>query len=136
MPQPKPRRITLNDLSDEERSALLEEAREASKRNPTDIDGWAELAPREKVIRGLMDARDHMRGCPVQEGRELGRIEGYDAWRPPNPATGRPPANIAVIRCIECGGSSVLDDPPMTINQAVEEAERELEPAIAGDETL
>lgn len=132
-PQPQqPRRVTLADLSDDDRRALLLEAREEAKRNPTDVVGYDDLSERERVIRGLMDARDHMRGCPVQEGTDLGRVEGYDAFRPPNPATGRPAATIAVVRCIECGGTSVLDDPPRTIEEAISEHESELETVPAG----
>jgi hypothetical protein len=53
----------------------------AAKHNPTDVEGYDELTARNKAIRELMDARDHVRGCPVQEGRELGRVEGYDGRR-------------------------------------------------------
>lgn len=102
------RRVTLADLTDEDRRAVLEEAREASKRNPTDVPGYSKLSKAEKAIRDLMDARDHLRGCPVQEGNELGRIEAYDATKPANPAQGTPAAPRCVIRCIECGGASVL----------------------------
>ena len=139
MPQPRTaKRITLGDLSSEARKALLEEAREAAKHNPTDVAGYAELTERERAIRDLMDARDHSRGCPVQEGTELGRVEGMDAYRPGDPNTGRPPATIAVIRCVECGGSSVLDTPPTDLETALA---RELEAVPAGaagedDETL
>lgn len=102
--------ITLGDLSEADRKALLEQAREQAKHNPTDVDGYAALTARNKAIRELMDARDHTRGCPVQEGRELGRIEGYDGRRPPDPALGRPEQFLGVIRCIECGGSSILEE--------------------------
>lgn len=121
-PATKPRRITLADLSDEDRKALLSEAREAARFNPTDVEGYDSLAPREKAIRGLMDARDHTRGCPVQEGTELGRIEAYDAYKPRNPDTGEPARTIAVIRCVECGGSSVLADQDGGLEAALERA--------------
>lgn len=103
-----PRRITLADLNDEERTALLSQAREEAKRNPTDVPGYDELSDAEKARRALMDARDHFRGCPVQEGAELGRVEAYDVRVPGNPATGALPTNIGVVRCIECGGTSAL----------------------------
>lgn len=102
------KRITLADLSDEDRLALLKDAREEAKRNPTDVPGYDELSDAEKARRSLMDARDHLRGCPVQEGTELGRIEAYDVRRPPNPATGEGPKQLGVVRCIECGGTSAL----------------------------
>lgn len=104
----KAKAITLGDLSDEDRKALVEQAREEAKRNPTDVDGYVELTPRERAIRALMDARDHSRGCPVQEGRELGRVEGYEGRKPPNPALGEPEKYLGVVRCIECGGSTLL----------------------------
>lgn len=110
-PVAKPKTITLADLSDEDRTKLLEEAREASKRNPTNVEGYAELSEREQAIRGLMDARDHLRDCPVGLGRELGRVEGYDSRVPPRPDLGQPERFVAVIRCVECGGSTVLEAP-------------------------
>lgn len=122
---PQPRRITINDLTKEERAALLAEARELSKRNPTDAPGYSKLTKREKAVRALMDARDHMRGCPVQEGTILGRIEGFDAERPPDPTKMRPAQMIGVVRCVECGGSSVFKDPPLTIDEAIAAAEAE-----------
>lgn len=118
-PATRKRRLTLADLSDEDRKALLEDAREAARHNPTDVDGYDELGEREKRIRELMDARDHMRGCPVQEGTTLGRIEGYDAHKPPNPNTGAPGRVVAVIRCLECGGTSVFDRQPGGLEDAL-----------------
>lgn len=106
----KPKAITLGDLSQEDRKALLEQAREEAKRNPTDVAGYEELTPRERAIRSLMDARDHSRGCPVQEGRDLGRVEGYEGRKPPNPALGEPEKYLGVVRCIECGGSTILEE--------------------------
>lgn len=118
------RTVTLGDLSDEDRKALLDQAREQAKHNPTDVAGYGELTARNKAIRELMDARDHVRGCPVQEGRELGRIEAYDGRRPPNPATGEPERYLGVVRCVECGGSTVLD---ARLEAAIEATITELE---------
>lgn len=115
--------ITLADLSEDDRKALLEDAREQAKHNPTDVPGYERLTARNKAIRALMDARDHVRGCPVQEGTELGRIEGYDGRKPPNPAAGQPEKFLGVVRCVECGGSSLLDT---TIDAAVEATVAEL----------
>lgn len=106
----KAKAITLGDLSQEDRKALLDEAREQAKHNPTDVPGYQSLTAREKAIRALMDARDHTRGCPVQEGEELGRIEGYDGRRPPNPALGKPEQFVGVVRCVECAGATVLEE--------------------------
>lgn len=123
----KPKAITLADLSTEDRKRLLEQAREEAKHNPRDVDGYDELTERERAFRVLGDARDHMRGCPVQTGTELGRVEGFDARKPPSPATGEPERILGVIRCCECGGSTLLDAP---IDQAVDEALADLpEPA-------
>lgn len=105
-----PKSLTLSDLSDEDRKSLLEAAREEAKHNPTDVAGYDKLPKRDKAIRGLMDARDHVRDCPVAAGKILGRVEGFDATRPPNPAIGRPAAQLGVIRCIECGGQTVLEE--------------------------
>lgn len=115
--------ITLGDLSEADRKALLEQAREQAKHNPTDVDGYAALTARNKAIRALMDARDHTRGCPVQEGRELGRIEGYEGRRPPDPARGRPEQFLGIVRCIECGGSTVLEE---SLEPAIERVADEL----------
>lgn len=130
----KPKRVTLADLSDEDRIDLLEQAREAARFNPTDVDGYAELSDREKAVRGLMDARDHARGCPVQEGTELGRIEGYDAFKPANPNTGEPARTVTVIRCIECAGSTVLDNRLGGIEATLAAREAELVTVAAGDD--
>lgn len=133
-----PATITLADLSEADRKQLLEQAREESKHNPRDVPGYDQLSDDEKVIRELMDARDHARGCPVQEGVELGRVEGYDARKPPNPATGEPARYIGVIRCIECGGSTVLDGtggrPLKTIADASQAKRAEL--AAVGEEAI
>lgn len=102
--------VTLGDLSEADRKALLEEAREQAKHNPTDVVGYDTLTARNKAIRMLMDARDHSRGCPVQDGRELGRVEGYDGRKPPDPATGQPEKYLGVVRCQECGGSTLLEE--------------------------
>lgn len=115
--------ITLADLSDEDRKALLEEAREEAKHLPRDVDGYSELTERERAFRELMDNRDHVKGCPVAEGAILGRIEGFDGRQPPNPAIGEPEKLRAVIRCIDCGGASVLED---RLDVAVERALEEL----------
>lgn len=101
--------ITLGDLSEADRRELLAEAKEAAKRNPVEVDGYEALSDREKAIRALMDARDHSRGCPVGEGLELGRIEGHDGRVPPNPAIGQAAYHVAVIRCMECGGETILN---------------------------
>jgi hypothetical protein len=119
-------KITLGDLSAADRKDLIEQAREASKRNPTDVDGYDALSERERAIRALMDARDHSRGCPVGNGVELGRVEGYDSRVPPNPALGQAAHEVAVIRCVECGGSTVLDGrgglPKLELEPAIKQA--------------
>jgi hypothetical protein len=118
------RTVTLGDLTEADRKALLEQAREQAKHNPTDVEGYESLSARNKAMRALMDARDHVRGCPVQLGRELGRIEAHDGRRPPNPATGEPERFLGVIRCVECGGSTVLE---ARLEAAVEATIAELE---------
>lgn len=122
--------LTLADLSVEDRDALLAQAREEAKHNPR-VDGYDELAPREQAVRDLMDARDHTRGCPVQEGTELGRVEGYDARRPPDPASGAPERWLGVIRCINCGGATVL---ATTLDVAIEDLETTRADADVGDD--
>lgn len=120
----KGKAITLGDLSQEDRKALLEQAREQARHNPTDVDGYERLTAREKAIRALMDARDHARGCPVGDGLELGRVEGYDGRRPPNPAVGKPEEFVGVIRCVECAGATVLEE---RLEPAIERVISELE---------
>lgn len=125
-------KITLADLSDEDQRALMLEAREASKRNPVDVKGFDALTDHEKAVRGLMDARDHQRGCPVQEGAELGRVEGYDARRPADPVSGAPAKDVGVVRCVNCGGATVLD----TRLEVALEAATVADPGDEGDATL
>lgn len=124
MPPTKDKPITLADLGAEDRKALLEEAREESRHNPTDVDGYADLSETEQAIRRAMDARDHTRGCPVQTGQSLGRVEGYDARRPANPALGEPARMVGVVRCIECAGATVFDGkgerPLLTLDEAID----------------
>lgn len=119
--------ITLADLTTEDRKRLLEQAREETKRHPRDVEGYADLSERERGFRELMNRRHHVEGCPVDVGTELGRIEGYDGRIPPDPAIGRPERYVGIVRCCECGGATVLDDP---IEPALERALEELaEPA-------
>lgn len=126
-PPEEAERITLGDLSVEDRRVLLEQAREEAKHNPTEVEGYEDLTVRERAIRRAMDARDHVRNCPVQTGTSLGRIEGYDATKPPNPSRGEPARDVAIIRCMECGGQSTLDEP---LEAALAPFTRELEASV------
>jgi hypothetical protein len=121
--------ITLADLSDADRRTLLEQARAAARRNPVDVEGYDELSDRERAFRALMDGFDHAKGCPVQEGEVLGRVEGFESRRPPNPATGTPAETVSVLRCCECGGSTVKEG---TLDDLVDEELENLEPVAAG----
>lgn len=125
MPQTTPRKkpgLSLADLSPEERDALLVELEEERR---SLAEPWApgaeprELTAREKAIRLLMRERDHADGCPLieDEHRAAGRVEAYTEVRPPHPPTGRPAANITVVRCVECGGARYLED--VTVREAL-----------------
>ena len=52
----------------------------------------------------LLGVRGHMEGCRYEDTADGARVEGFDATRPPNPMTGDPAINVAVVRCIDCGG--------------------------------
>lgn len=128
----KPKTITLADLSDEDRKALLEQAREEAKHNPRDVEGYAELSDPERAFRELMDARDHIKGCPVAEGTVLGRVEAFNGRRPPNPALGEPERMLGVFRCCECGGSTVREEPLEALLERTLATSREPAGATAG----
>jgi hypothetical protein len=94
-------------LTEEERAALLAEldvTPESKVRRA--------LSPRERVTASLMRERDHLDGCPVFEDLELGgaRTEAYDEVKPAQPARGIPPRPVAILRCLECGGTRYIED--------------------------
>lgn len=94
-------------LTEEERDALLAELTVTPEQKIS-----RKLSPRERVTAALMRERDHLDGCPVFEDLELGgaRTEAYDETRPAIPARGIPPRAVAILRCLECGGTRYIDD--------------------------
>ena len=115
-------------LSPEERAELLAEL-EAEQRS--NAEPWApgaqprELTARERAIRELMRERDHTEGCPLiaDASRTAGRVEAFDETRPRSADGSRPAMNVAVVRCVECGGARYLED--VTVREALIEALRD-----------
>lgn len=122
-------KVTLNDLDDDARKALLAEL-EAEQRRSDTVAGIApdaaerELTPREVAVRAILRERDHLDGCPVY-GSTVGRVEAYAATRPANPAAARPAQTMTVARCIECGGTRTLEGDVATVLRATLEAAEE-----------
>jgi hypothetical protein len=115
---------TLADLSDADRAELLAEL-EASKAETSETDAEREAAVRSQLIAAGLDDRDHLRGCPG------GRVEMYEATRPAQPSKGRPAADVTVVRCIECGGSTVIET---SYAAALAALDQEVAAAIADDD--
>lgn len=99
-------KVTLDDLSPADRERLLVEAA-GTIASDDDVRQQAETAraaERNAAIAALLDDRDHLRGCPAD-----GRVEAYGDRKPANPARAIPAKDVTVIRCIECGGSTVIE---------------------------
>lgn len=61
---------------------------------------------RQRRIAALMDDRDHLRNCP-----DPLRVEAYASIRPAQPQNAVPARPVTIVRCQECGGSMVLEQP-------------------------
>jgi hypothetical protein len=114
--------ITLADLPPDVRAALLAEAAAEKQAVAQAAVQSAEDAgaARNAAIAALMDDRDHLRNCPG------GRVEAYQARKPARPADAIPARNVTVIRCIECGGSLVLEQEYAVTNAAIDQAAAEI----------
>lgn len=82
----------------------LAEANAGNAADDVDLDDLGRR--RQEQIRALLDPRDHMRDCPMD-----GRVEAYGARKPAKPDQAIPAADVTVVRCVECAGSLVLDEP-------------------------
>lgn len=72
---------------------------------------------REERLRALIRGRDHMEGCPGEDGES--RLEAHDSVQPPDPQQGRlQPRNMVVVRCLDCAGQRVHED--TTVHALVE----------------
>jgi hypothetical protein len=99
-------------LSDSERAELLAELRAEQTATAAAELVERDLTPRERAIRELLRERDHLENCPLveDERRAIGRVEAYNEVRPANLKVGRMvPEPVTVARCIECGGSRLLE---------------------------
>lgn len=96
--------VTLDQLTPEARAQLIEELRAAESNTADAARSTAEeLAERRQdAIAELLSDRDHLAGCPG------GRVECYESRKPARPQAGEPARDVTVVRCIECGGSTVL----------------------------
>jgi len=95
------------------KSAAAERARRTRKRardvpkpqlreDASELEKWI-------VEEELLDDRDHLRGCPG------GRIEAFPATKAAvvnsNGQIVEPAAPVTTVRCVECGGQNVIEDP-------------------------
>jgi hypothetical protein len=100
---PAPRKkITLEDLDDEARAELLAQLKGDGEVRQTVAEQLAR--ERDARLREQIDLRDHLRHCPMD-----GRVEAYPHTRPAKPQQGLPARPVTVVRCIECGGTTVLE---------------------------
>lgn len=90
--------IDIDSLSAEQKAQLLNELQAERQ-----ADAEVEADARNEALKLLMADRDHLRDCPT------GRTEMYSATAPAQPRKGIGPKEVTVIRCQECGGSTVLD---------------------------
>jgi hypothetical protein len=74
--------------------------------SPAELADEKAAAARLEQLREFMHERDHLRDCPND-----GRIEAYPETKPARPDKGEPARPVTVIHCIECGGTTVLDEP-------------------------
>lgn len=124
-PRTTTQKTGLADLSPEDRAALLEELRadENAKAETEAQIAEKRVAFRQEAIAELLDDRDHLRECPVADaGAAGGRVEMYEARRPAQPSKGKGPADVTVVRCLECGGSTVLERPYASTVAALDQA--------------
>lgn len=113
--------LSLADLTPEAREELLAQARQGG--TAVDPDTVAKAALRDDQLKELLRSRDHMDGCPVDTTGQ-GRVESYASRRPAKPDEAIPAKDVTVIRCIECGGSRVIE-------KSYEEVVAEIEEVIA-----
>lgn len=106
MPTARSQKVTLDQLDDDARAALLAELARTQTATTTQAvaEGDRLAAARQAAIGDLMHDRDHLRDCPK------GRVEAYEARRPPQPSRAIPATDVTVVRCMECGGSTVIED--------------------------
>lgn len=98
---PQKAKISLDDLSAVDRARLAKEL--AAQDDATTEEHVERAARRRAQLAELLDDRDHLRDCPG------GRVEAYANVKPARPQAGEPAQPVTVVRCIECGGSTVLD---------------------------
>lgn len=60
-------------------------------------------------IRALLPERDHQDGCAAE------RVELAGNVRPARPKDGIPARRVTVVRCVDCGGQTVLDEDRETV---------------------
>lgn len=108
----KQKKVTLDDLSPADRRRLAAEIAtgEETSSSIDDREQERQAAARRERLRTMIDDRDHLRGCPNN-----GRVEAY-AQRTPtrSDAAGtviEPPRDVTVVRCLECGGTTLIDRP-------------------------
>lgn len=112
----------LADLDPEGRAELLAELRAEQDAAKTDAQVTLELraAARTEAFAKRMDSRDHLRDCPFADTATGGRFEAYAQTKPPQPEKAIPARPVTVVRCIECGGTCVLDEPFDTVSAQIE----------------
>lgn len=128
---PPIKKVTLDQLTPAARDALRAElAAEQAATATVPAEGDRQVAARTAAIAAMMHDRDHLRDCPG------GRVEAYEARRPPQPSKALPATDVTVVRCIECGGSTVIEQPyPATLAQIDQSTAAHLEKAATADIT-
>lgn len=99
-PATQQKTIDIDKLSPDAKAELLAQL-QAEQRAEAD----SKVERRNEAMKDLMADRDHLRDCPT------GRTEMYGATKPADARKGTGPKEVTVIRCQECGGSTVLDEP-------------------------
>lgn len=132
MPQPRNQKdkVTLDQLTPEARQALLTELRADTVAQAEAVASIAEqsAAVRNRATGRLLHDRDHLRDCPG------GRVEAYESRRPPQPSQGRAATDVTVVRCVECGGSTVLEQPYAATVAAIDQAAADIAAEIETEE--
>lgn len=119
---PPIKKPALADLSDEDRAALRSEfeaeQQAANVAKLSDVERVA--AAKMHAFAALMDPRDHLRNCPAEDG--AGRFEYYAETKPAQPQKAQPAQPVTVVRCIECGGSTVIERPYPVVMAEIEDS--------------
>lgn len=123
--------VALKDLPAADRERLLAEARGEIKANVDAAQEAEEIVAKQRdgAIAELIDDREHAKGCPG------GRVEAYANTKPAKPQDGIAAKPVTVVHCLECGATTVIEQPyEQTMREVVARLEESLEADEAGAE--